>query len=465
MTRLFGLTVLGFWVFMIFNAVPGAQAQEASDVIAKVGDQVITFSEIDTLINSSSIIGLDIPAYGTPGRNTARLSILDKMISADLLYLDALKNDADKDPDYGREAADYDESMLAVMYKEKFLVGEIPVTGKEIQDFYKTNIQKGTELTDDMKLAIEASIRKNKFKDRVAGMRERLRKDISVSVKEENLRPEDDGKREDTAVAAAMDSVVITWGEVKKILTGGPGKSSMADRVEAMNRFIDNRLMVNKAREEGLDKDLIYQSRVNEFRKTHLINFHRSQLVERFTPTEEEIDSYFEKNKDKIAVADVRKIQMVVLKSKEEAEQVKKKIDSGEITIFEAARDFSIDPNAKQTLGEMGWVSRSTGFPGLEKLTFSLKAGELGGPVESPAGWHLVKVLDVRDSMYQDINDKGAREKTRRMYIHEKLDQYTSDLRKKVFPVEVYEDVFNRITGEEIDRIQKKMGTPPGGTK
>ncbi|MCP4811703.1 MAG: hypothetical protein GY888_04270, partial [Planctomycetaceae bacterium] len=83
------------------------------------------------------------------------------------------------------------------------------------------------------------------------------------------------------------------------------------------------------------------------------------------------------------------------------------------ITIYQAARDHSIDPNARQTLGEMGWVSQGTGFPELDKLTFSLEPETLGGPVESPAGWHLVTVLDLRDALFEDMVDQETWKTTR----------------------------------------------------
>src|SRR3990172_3583703 len=99
MTKSWRLTVVNILVFLIAIVASAANAQEPQDVIARVGDQTISFHEIDTMINSSSIVGLDIPAPGTQERNAARLSLLDKMISADLLYLDALKAGLDKDPD------------------------------------------------------------------------------------------------------------------------------------------------------------------------------------------------------------------------------------------------------------------------------------------------------------------------------------------------------------------------------
>ena len=448
----FGI-ILAFWSVLSVMLAPVAQAKEPDDVIARVGDQTITFSEIDIMINSSAIVGLTLPAFGSPERNTARMTILDKMVSANLLYLDALKKGADKNAVYQHDVQRFSDTMLGSLYKEKYMVGDLTVTEEEVQDFFNNNIEKGTELTDDVKLGIESVIRKNKFKSRTADMRERLREGTTVVLEEENLDPEGDEKRKASMVVARVDQEKITWGEIK-IEATHPSKNSREKRVEVLNRIIDQRIMTKKAKEAGMEQDPVYLARVKEFKKVRLVNIYRGKLVEEYSPTDQEIKEYFEKNKDKIVVREVRKVQMVVLKTKKEAEEVKKKIDTGEITIYEAALEYSIDPNAKKTLGEIGWVSRGTGFPELDALTFSLEPEKLGGPVESPAGWHLVKVLDIRDAMHQSIEDEGTRKKTRRMIIHEKQDQYVVNLRKNVFKVEVYEDVIQRLMKEEAERFK-----------
>ena len=87
------------------------------------------------------------------------------------------------------------------------------------------------------------------------------------------------------------------------------------------------------------------------------------------------------------------------------------------------------------------------------KVTFSLKPNEIGGPVETPAGWHLVKVQDVRDGNFQDIEDRATWKKTRRLLVHEKENRYVTDLRKTTFPVEVYDEVFSSLTQKEVDAL------------
>jgi peptidyl-prolyl cis-trans isomerase C len=223
-----------------------------------------------------------------------------------------------------------------------------------------------------------------------------------------------------------------------------------------LDELIDNRLMVLKAREADLDQDPRYKRRLAEFSKTRLVNLHRDQLVEGMAPTEQELRDYYEKHRNRIAVKERRKLQMVILPDRKQAEAIKARIDRGEITIYQAALNHSIDPRSKQTLGDFGWVEQGSGFPELDRLAFSLKPGELGGPVQSPAGWHLVLITDQRSPAYTDIEEEDTRNATRRLLLKEKLDQYVRHLRTDRFPVIVYEDTLNRLLREEAKWIANK---------
>ena len=150
-----------------------------------------------------------------------------------------------------------------------------------------------------------------------------------------------------------------------------------------------------------------------------------------------------------------RKVQFVVVKTEEEANELKQKLDAGEMTLYEAARDHSIDPGAKQNLGEIGWVSRGKGWPELDEVIFTLGPGEIGGPVETPAGWNLLLVQDVRDAQNDELSQPRTRKQTRRKYIHEKLAQYVVNLRKNEFPVEVYEDRLVALAQQEADMVKQ----------
>ena len=186
------------------------------------------------------------------------------------------------------------------------------------------------------------------------------------------LDPAGDDEREDAAVVASIDGEPVRWEAVKDLLQAESKRTTLAEfhldedteRARALNRYIDTRIMAKKGRAAGLEQDPVYQRRFKEYSKNHMTIMHRERLIREMDPTEEELWDYFEDNKDAITVREARKVQMVVLKTREEAEEVKGKIAAGEITIYEAARDYSIDPNAKQTLGEMDWVSKGHRFSG-----------------------------------------------------------------------------------------------------
>ncbi len=363
------------WIIgLLLSSAPSLEARVVvpNDTIAKVGDQTITFSNIEIMINSSDLMGMGIPPPGTPERNQVRLIILDKVISADLLYLDALKNGMENNPVYQHDVESFSKSILASMYKEKQGIGNIPVSDKEVRSYFKKNMAPGTPFTPQVRMGIESKIRKERFVSKKDDLRKGLRKGIEIVVDSPKLNPDEDASRASGEVVARVDQEKITWGELRRELADPNKSGSLKARLDALNEIIDERIAEKKATALRLDQDPVYLSRMQEFKKVTLVSLYKSKLLAAEEPTDREIREYFEKNRDKISQPESRKVQMVVLKTKAEADSVKNKIKFGKITMFEAASSYSIDPNAKQTLGELGWVAKGTGFRDLDRLTLSL---------------------------------------------------------------------------------------------
>ena len=449
---------------------PKAAAQ--SDVIAKVGDQAISFHQINTMLNSSAVVGVSVPALGTPERDTARIVVLDKVISANLLYLDAKRQGLDKDPVYQRDMRNFSNGMLAGQYQRRFMAGEITVSDEEIQAFFDETMVADTEMTDDLHTQIEATLRKRKLHERLKAQREALREGLEVDVYTGNLEPSGDEARADDVRVAQVGEEVISWGEVKaSLIAAGRGATELDPlamevdaRLSTLQGEIDKRIMAHKAREAGLETDPVYRSRFNEFQKTRLVNLHRANLAKEREPSEEQLKAYYEANRMAIMQVEMRKIQDVVVKTREEAEALKARIESGELTMYKAAADYSIAPGAKQQLGEVGWVAEGRAQPALNEVIFKLGPGELGGPVESSEGWHLVTVLDVSDAEFDNFEDEATQKLARRRYIHDQLDSYVMDLRKNDFTVEVYEDNMVRLAQKEADMVARltEQAAQPG---
>ena len=83
-------------------------------------------------------------------------------------------------------------------------------------------------------------------------------------------------------------------------------------------------------------------------------------------------------------------------KAKERAAQLKQDIAAGKLSFADAARQHSQAPSGKEG-GDIGWIERQQPMPeDFTRVAYSLKPGEVGEPLVSPFGIHLITVLEER---------------------------------------------------------------------
>lgn len=61
------------------------------------------------------------------------------------------------------------------------------------------------------------------------------------------------------------------------------------------------------------------------------------------------------------------------------------------------AREFSADPASREQGGDLGYLRRADMDPAVAEAAFGLRPGEVGGPVKSEFGWHIIKVEERRE--------------------------------------------------------------------
>jgi hypothetical protein len=109
------------------------------------------------------VVGLSIPALGTKERNQVIITLMDKAISANLLYLDARQQGVDQTPVYQQDIKRFEDAVLASLYREKKLYGDIQVSEEEIQEQFNSTEKAGEEMTEADRTAIGASLRNAKL--------------------------------------------------------------------------------------------------------------------------------------------------------------------------------------------------------------------------------------------------------------------------------------------------------------
>lgn len=80
--------------------------------------------------------------------------------------------------------------------------------------------------------------------------------------------------------------------------------------------------------------------------------------------------------------------------------ELKEKIASGEDDFASLAAKYSEDPGSKIQGGDLGFFRRGELAPEYEAMAFALRPGEIGDPVETMFGFHLIQLLERRGTTF-----------------------------------------------------------------
>jgi len=255
------------------------------------------------------------------------------------------------------------------------------------------------------------------------------------------------------SVLARVDGAEITRAEVERLIASSPvsgidlatagGKRTLRELTTAL---IQRRLLEEEAEASGLTADPDYRKAiadfergvakdphrdelVAEYRRTKLVVLQRQRLEDRFRPTEAELRGYFEAHRDRYDIPEEANVQQIVVATEAEAQRLAKEARGG-ADFSGLAVQHSTDPFVKRNFGMLGWVKRGEGFPALDELVFTLKRkGEIGGPVQSPRGYHVVKLIDHRDG--RTVSFEEARKRVEADMVKERLNAHLLELAKK----------------------------------
>jgi len=166
---------------------------------------------------------------------------------------------------------------------------------------------------------------------------------------------------------------------------------------EYLDRWITTQLLYDAGVKSGLVVASDIEARLEQYRKDLVAD----QLVQKVihdhvTVSEEEIRAYYDAHEKEYAT-DVR-VSHILVNTLEEAEDVKSQI--GKRSFAYLARKYSIDKHSGSG-GDLGYLSKGSMIPEFESVVFELQLGEVSDIIESEFGYHLLKIVDIRDARYK----------------------------------------------------------------
>ena len=199
-------------------------------------------------------------------------------------------------------------------------------------------------------------------------------------------------------------------------------------------RILDDRLLDMEAFRSGAASDPEIVTQIADFRDDLAVKFMKSSLIYHDLEVKEERlqELYLERRAELAAPAEME-LQHIVTPTREDALGAAAEI-SGGASFEDVARARSIDEATAPAGGKVGWVSSGTIHGELQSYAQQMKLGTVSPPIQTAAGWHLLRVLRRRpgkERSFEQVRDRLYEDEILRMRGVE-LDKWTALLRDRV---------------------------------
>jgi peptidyl-prolyl cis-trans isomerase C len=202
-------------------------------------------------------------------------------------------------------------------------------------------------------------------------------------------------------------------------------------------------LFAEEAKAKGIDKEPAIKTRLDYTQTEYLSReYFRRRLAEAPLVTEAELKAYFKDHAQEFKPPEEIKARHILVQSEDQANKILAEVKAGK-DFEELARKNSIDP-AAATGGRLAlpdgreWLPKGTFEASFDHALFKLPKGQVGGPLKTQFGWHILKVEDKRQPETPSfVQVRGAiKNKLEEQKRAELLRKITEDL-KKTYPVTV----------------------------
>ena len=226
-------------------------------------------------------------------------------------------------------------------------------------------------------------------------------------------------------------------------------KKAIENEYEISDKELEEAITKHKEQygdEIGFESYLAQNNITNEFFEKQVeFSLLQQKLIDSLDKvTDEQINEEYEKMKKEIHA------RHILVEDKKTAEEVIAKLkDGGDFA--ELAKEYSTEPVAQQTGGDLGWFGPGKMVQEFDDAVFALPEREISEPVKTSFGFHVIEVLESREAELEGT-------------LEELTPQIEGNIKKNLFEdklvellenadVEIKDDTFKTA----LIRILKKM--------
>lgn len=171
----------------------------------------------------------------------------------------------------------------------------------------------------------------------------------------------------------------------------GQSYNNPQGRAVLLEQLISRKLFLLDAQKNLYEREPAFKEQLTRVKEDLLTNYAIQKSVERVRVTDEEIKKFYDENPDQFVSGTTYNASHILVADEETANALLAKINAGEISFEDAARENSTCPSGQQG-GELGDFSHGQMVPEFENACEAMEVGTISAPVQTQFGWHIIKL-------------------------------------------------------------------------
>lgn len=199
------------------------------------------------------------------------------------------------------------------------------------------------------------------------------------------------------------------------------------DRLRQVRRGADDEAFSARLAENGLTLPELRRQISERIAREKLVIQARRPIV-----YEAEVKKFYAENKERLGTPPAVRVRHITVATEAEGRNFLVALRAG-ADFAQLAKSVSLHAASRDRGGEMGFVTKGTGDPEVEKLLFAAAAGEFVGPIKTPEDHYVIyQVEEVRPGSTPSLHD--AQPDIRQAILADKVDklwpEFLAELRK-----------------------------------
>lgn len=197
-----------------------------------------------------------------------------------------------------------------------------------------------------------------------------------------------------------------------------------------LDDLISREILLQEARKQGIDQSLALRERLQHLKEQLILDeLMKDAASQPVHISDAELDAYYQSHDDMLLAARQIRGAQIVMANVFQAKDLKYQISQGS-SFSKLAQRYSLDEKTKADGGEFNFSKKGMLDPSIEHLLLTLKPGVVSDPVETSAGFHIVKVVSRDPDEAKRI--EAVRQQLKRELYAEKRRKQVEDVLAKL---------------------------------